>query len=116
MTIIIRAKGVGDMRQISSVGDAHTCHKISLTTLHLGGAVMTGSGFMSIHGKPIARKGDTLHCLLVNDKIKHGVDGITINKRNIAVIGNHSEHGGVITEGASDAFVAELIDYSTSTD
>ena len=113
MTIIIRAKGVGEMRAIASLGDSHSCHKISLTTLHLGGAIMTGSGFFSIHGKPIARAGDKLHCLPVKDTIKHGIDGITINNRNIAAIGNHCEHGGVITEGASDAFVAELVDYKS---
>lgn len=114
MTIFIRAEGVGKTRAIASVGDPHNCHKILNLVFHLGGAIMNGSSFVSVHGRPVARVGDKAHCHPVHDHIKQGVSGITINGKEIAAAGNHFDHGGVITQGASDIFVAELIDYENT--
>ena len=110
MPLIIRVKNAGARKAIACVGNHHNCHKISLTGLHIGGAIMTGSSFVSIDGKSVARVGDKAHCHPAKDTIKHGIDNFRINGVPVAVSGSHCKHGGVVTEGSPYVFIEEFIE------
>ncbi len=100
-------KGGGAIKPVARVGDDHQCPKHTAATPHKGGPILKGSNFVKVNGIPVARVGDPMHCRVGTDKIKKGIDSISVGGKSIAKVGLKAEHGGVITAGSPNVVVGE---------
>ena len=67
---------------------------------HGAGAVVTGSGGLTVNGKSIALVGDTCACACtMPDAIVTGSASLTINGTPVATTGSRTAHGGIFLEG-----------------
>lgn len=87
---------------VATIDNQHKCPKKNDDgSPHHGGPIHSGSGDVLIHGKGIARVGDTAQCHGPTDIITSGNTDIKINGQDMAVIDSETQHGGQIYEGAT---------------
>jgi uncharacterized Zn-binding protein involved in type VI secretion len=82
--------------------DPHDCSKDN----HSGGVITEGSPNITIEGSPAARVGDAASCENGgNNLIQEGSATVFFNGKSAARVEDALEHGGVITQGASNVFI-----------
>lgn len=91
-------------------GHNHTCPKVDPGPRpHIGGPVSEcQQTFVTYNGVPLALVGDKLICKGSGSKdtIASGSTVLKINGKAVARMGDTTEHGGVIVEGASGLMIS----------
>lgn len=92
-------------KAVALKGHHHICPKVDPGPRpHIGGPVSEcQQSFVTYNGVPLALVGDKLICegSGSTDTISSGSTSFTINGKAVAGVGDLTEHGGVIVEGAS---------------
>ena len=88
------------------VGDMHTCPLSEGPKPHFGGPILPpGKPTVFIENQPAARMGDMCTCVGPPDSIAKGSPTVFIGGQMAARMGDPTNHGGVITKGASRTFI-----------
>ena len=84
------------------VDDDHSC------PLHTGGPILAPcEPTVIIEYKAAARVGDKAKCFGPDDTISEGSKTVTIGNKEAARLGDPTEHGGQITEGAQSVTIGD---------
>lgn len=103
------------MPQVARQSDTHTSPKVEPGPVpHVGGPIAAGSPDVTIEMLPAARARDQAICVGPIDAILKGSPNVLINKRLATRLGDATEHGGVITRGATTVLIGEEGDSALS--
>lgn len=94
------------MKPAATINCLHQCPQSDGSKPHVGGPIVQGSASVFIENQPAACQG---HCLQCNSPsvpvIQSGSATIYIENKPAARLGDATNHGGVITSGASTVFI-----------
>ena len=92
-------------RAVALKGHRHTCPKVDPgPNPHIGGPISEcQQSFVTYNGIPLALVGDKLICegSGSKDTISSGSSTMKINGKPVARVGDTTEHGGIMVEGAA---------------
>ncbi len=101
--IVLRAKQVEFDTQsgwaskaIACEGDQHQCPKSTGEVAHEGGVILTGADGVTLNGKAIARVGDQAACRVGSTQITTGDPGLIVGGKPCARQGSKTSHGGIV--------------------
>ena len=94
------------MKPAATVGDKHVCPVPG----HSPSTVISGSGLLTVNGKPTACVGDTVGC---GATIIEGAPNAMAGGQLVAFLGSKTSHGGTIVSGDSglmlDTGIAQVV-------